>query len=172
MLTIRSFQFPNHVFLQIMFLQTLKLDRCAPMLYTVKNTVISPNFLVWKFCSKARFLHGFGRLARNYAETLPFNKISTPENQVKLRYFLQWYSLIILDVIIVKRYSGQYFPAFGLNTEISVFSPNAGKYRPEKLRIWTLFTQWQAGVINIFWDSIQFQMPIFVAFGSVTDVTL
>ena len=25
--------------------------------------------------------------ARNYAETMPFCKISTPENQVKLRYF-------------------------------------------------------------------------------------
>ena len=29
-----------------------------------------------------------------------------------------------------------------LNTEfLYVFSPNAGKYGPEKLRIWTLFTQ-------------------------------
>ena len=27
--------------------------------------------------------------------------------------------------------SGSYFPAFGLNTERSVFSPNAGKYEPE-----------------------------------------
>ena len=26
---------------------------------------------------------------RNYAETVPFRKISTPENQVKLRYFSQ-----------------------------------------------------------------------------------
>ena len=32
-------------------------------------------------------------------------------------------------------FSGPYFPAFGLNT---------GKCRPEKLRIWTLFTQWVA----------------------------
>ena len=29
-------------------------------------------------------------------------------------------------------FSGLYFPAFGLNKEISVFSPNAGKYGPEK----------------------------------------
>ena len=30
-------------------------------------------------------------------------------------------------------FSGPYFPAFGLNTErYSVFSPDAGKYRPEK----------------------------------------
>ena len=26
---------------------------------------------------------------------------------------------------------------------LSVFSPNAGKYGPQKLSIWTLFTQWQ-----------------------------
>ena len=41
---------------------------------TVKNTLISPNFLVWKFCGKAQFLHSFGRFARNYAETVPFHK--------------------------------------------------------------------------------------------------
>ena len=28
---------------------------------------------------------------------------------------------------------------------ISVFSPNAGKYGPKKLRIWILFTQWLIG---------------------------
>ena len=41
-------------------------------------------------------------------------------------------------------FSGPYIPAFGLNTEyLSVFSPNAGKYGPEKLRIWTIFSQWE-----------------------------
>ena len=29
-------------------------------------------------------------------------------------------------------FSGPYFPIFGLNTEISVFSPNSVKYGPEK----------------------------------------
>ena len=42
---------------------------------TVKNTAISPNFLVWKFCGKAQFLQSFGRFARNYGETVPFHKI-------------------------------------------------------------------------------------------------
>ena len=37
-----------------------------------KNTAISPNFLMWKFCGKAQFPHSFGLLARNYAETKPF----------------------------------------------------------------------------------------------------
>ena len=27
--------------------------------FTAKNTVISPNFLVWKFCGKAQFPHSF-----------------------------------------------------------------------------------------------------------------
>ena len=41
---------------------------------------------------------------------------------------------------------GPYFPAFGLNTKdasyLSVFSPYAGKCRPEELQIRTLFRQW------------------------------
>ena len=28
-----------------------------------KNTIISPNFLLWKFCGKAQFPHSFGRFA-------------------------------------------------------------------------------------------------------------
>ena len=47
---------------------------------TVKNSVILPHFLVWKFCGKAQFPHSFGRFAQNYGETVPFHKISTPEN--------------------------------------------------------------------------------------------
>ena len=46
----------------------------------VKNTLISLNFLVWKFCAKAEFPHSFGRFARNYVETLPLHKISIPGN--------------------------------------------------------------------------------------------
>ena len=42
-------------------------------------------------------------------------------------------------------FSGPYFPAFGQNRRdtryFSIFSPNAGKYGPENLRIRTLFTQ-------------------------------
>ena len=29
--------------------------------HTAKNTVISSDFLLWKFCGKARFLHSFGQ---------------------------------------------------------------------------------------------------------------
>ena len=39
-------------------------------------------------------------------------------------------------------FSGPCFSAFGLNTErYGAFSPNAGKYGPEKLQILTLFSQ-------------------------------
>ena len=31
--------------------------------YTTENTVISADFLVWKFCGKAQFPHSFGRIA-------------------------------------------------------------------------------------------------------------
>ena len=42
--------------------------------FTSKNTIILPNFLVWKFCGKAQFPHSSGRIA-------------FPGNQLKLRYF-------------------------------------------------------------------------------------
>ena len=39
-------------------------------------------------------------------------------------------------------FSGPYFLAFGLNTErYGVFSPNTGKYAPEKFQVRTLFTR-------------------------------
>ena len=45
--------------------------------FTAKNTVISPNSLVWKSCGKAQCPHS---IARNYAETVPFHKIFVPGN--------------------------------------------------------------------------------------------
>ena len=54
-----------------------------------KNAVISPSFLVWKFCGKSQFPHSSGRIAQNWAETMPSLKIFTLGNEVKLRYFLQ-----------------------------------------------------------------------------------
>ena len=56
---------------------------------TALNTVISPNFLMLRFCGKAQFPYSFGQSTRNCAKTVPFLKISTPENLVKLRYFTQ-----------------------------------------------------------------------------------
>ena len=59
--------------------------------YFAKNTVDSPNFLIWKFCGKAQFPHSFGRIAQHYAETVPFHKIPIPGNYAKLRYSEQFY---------------------------------------------------------------------------------
>ena len=44
---------------------------------TTKNIVISPDFLVWKFCLKAQFPNSFRQFAQNYGEIVPFRKIST-----------------------------------------------------------------------------------------------
>ena len=68
---------------------------------TTKNPTISPDFLVRKFCGKAQFLHSFGRITRNYAETVCSRKIFTPGNQEKLRDFSQWRLLVEYIVLEV-----------------------------------------------------------------------
>ena len=72
---------------------TLKMQKCS---YTVttKYSVISSNFLVLKFCGKAQFPHSFRRFARNYAETVPFHKISTPK--IRWNYGIFWSALMNL----------------------------------------------------------------------------
>ena len=64
--------------------------------FTAKNNVISPDFLVRKFCGKAQLQSE----SPETAETVHFGEISTPGNQVKLRYFSQclfeYYFLIII----------------------------------------------------------------------------
>ena len=54
--------------------------------------------------------------------------------------------------------SGLHFPAFRLNTErqyLSVFSPNGGKYGPEKPRIRTLFTQCISNIDGTFGEELR-----------------
>ena len=41
---------------------------------------------MWKFCGKAQFLHSLARIAQNYAEIVPFHKISTPESEIRWNY--------------------------------------------------------------------------------------
>ena len=72
---------------------------CSTKCITTKDTVISPDFLVWKFCGKAQFPHSFDRIAGNYTETVLFRKISTPGNQVKLQYFSQCILFIFIHII-------------------------------------------------------------------------
>ena len=54
------------------------------------NTVISPNYLVWKFSGKVQFLQRFGRFGRNYAETVPFHKIRWNCNIFRSTSFRVW----------------------------------------------------------------------------------
>ena len=52
----------------------------------------------------------------------------------------------------IRSFSGPYFPAFGLNTKIYGVNfriqSECRKYRQEKLRIWTLFTQYITTIIR------------------------
>ena len=68
--------------------------------YIAKNTVISSDFLMWQFSGKAQLPHSFGPFARNYAENVPFRKISTSGNQVKLRFVSQYYSYLIEKLLV------------------------------------------------------------------------
>ena len=56
---------------------------------TVYNTLISPNFLVWKFSGNVQFQHSFRRIAQNSGKTVPFRKISTTGNKVRIQHFMQ-----------------------------------------------------------------------------------
>ena len=55
---------------------------------TVKNTIISPSFLVWAFCGKAQFTHSFGQITVIFAvrvlcktQTLNSSKFFVIENR-------------------------------------------------------------------------------------------
>ena len=64
---------------------------------TALNTVISPSFHAWKICGTTLFPQSFGRFARNYAETVPFHKISTRVNyQVKITVFCTVFVVLLL----------------------------------------------------------------------------
>ena len=70
---------------------------------TTYNAVISPNFLVWKFCGKVQFPHSFRRIARNYTETVPFRKIgeTTAFYKVILNTPLLSFSRILLRIVLL-----------------------------------------------------------------------
>ena len=61
-----------------------------------------------------------------------------------------------VENVRVWSFSGPFFRPFGLNTEryqyLNVFSPNVGKYGPEKLQMRTIFTQcftWSLTLISL-----------------------
>ena len=84
-----------------------------------------------------------GFLSKNYLYNVIFYQILMLFRLLKISYVPV--EPQCAKSVRIRSFSGPYFPAFGLNRRdtlyLSVFSPNAGKYGPEKSRIWTLFTQ-------------------------------
>ena len=54
----------------------------------MKNTVISPNFLVWKFSGKAQFPHSFGRI-ENTLENTPLEAPVNDLYEMKKALFIE-----------------------------------------------------------------------------------
>ena len=78
-------------------------------------------------------------------EIFIFDGETRVNNEPKIyQRFLMFHTLILCKKCPYPGFSWSVFSAFGLNTDetlyFSVYSPNAGKCAPEKLRIWTLFT--------------------------------
>ena len=65
--------FPEYSPLKFLITQVIVM-KSITLILTEQNAIISPNFLVWKYCGKAQFPYSFGRIARNYAEAVPFRK--------------------------------------------------------------------------------------------------
>ena len=118
-------------------------------LYATKSPVISPNFLVWKFCGKEQFLHSFGWITRNYVKTVPFHKVSTPGNLVKLRYFSQCYGGHLINISLPVSQLDNYepriiikFPLHLTDTiqplRVACFGTLKGMWDRKVLRLWTL----------------------------------
>ena len=55
----------------------------------IKHRIFLPNYLLYNFFGNAQFPQSFGQFAGNSAGTVRFQKISTSENLVKLRYITQ-----------------------------------------------------------------------------------
>ena len=79
----------------------------------------------------------------NKIEKLSLNNDFSSDHSAILVNFLT--NIHCVKSVRIWRFSGLYFPAFGLITEssehLTVFIPNAGKYGPEKFGIWTLSMQ-------------------------------
>ena len=93
-------------------------ENLATIFFSAPNTVVSPNFLVWKFSRKVQFLNSFGRFTQNYVETATFCKISTPKKIGEITVF---YAVVVL-------------------LKITIFIPLRHIYHPVK-HLWRMFFQ-------------------------------
>ena len=64
------------IYLTLAFTFAPVIERSFLKVHIAWNTVISPNFLVWKICGYAQFPQSFGWITRNSTETVRFHKIS------------------------------------------------------------------------------------------------
>ena len=69
--------------------------------HTAQNIDVSLDFLVRKFCGNTQFLQGFERISQKV------HKVSTPINQVKLLYFMQWQNATPYPPLVVSLHFAQ-----------------------------------------------------------------
>ena len=84
---------------------------------TAQSTVVSSNFLVWKFRGKKQLRY------KNYVKTVPFHKLSMPGNLVKLRYFMQCIMYYYLSV-----FYSYFFICWLIDTYLCIFALCRCKY--------------------------------------------
>ena len=70
-----------------LFLSLLRSLSAFSNMATAKNTVIWPNFLMWKFWGKEQFPHSFTRIPRNYAGTVPSTKFPSQKISKIMEFF-------------------------------------------------------------------------------------
>ena len=65
---------------------------------TVKNTVISPNFLVWKFCGKAQFLRSFSDLPKTMWKLC----LSVKSSEITV-FFVEYDTIWVFPTYLIQR---------------------------------------------------------------------
>ena len=105
---------------RILFPMTL--CRSRPATITAKNTAISPNFLVWKFCGNAQFPHSFAWISEIYLENVRFQKISTPRNS----------GITIYYVVVHRLCAGIFLTDYQDRVNIDIFRNNLLQILNEK----------------------------------------
>ena len=153
-------------------LHSWELSREAKLLIIAVFIWVLPAHIIWPFyevgASRANILEKFlwtfswimlkngERYLKNFAVFTPqysqsmFGHFSTLCIKRLRLFVIKSVKFHCVKRVRIWSFSGTYFPAFGLNQYLSVFSPNAGEYVPEKLQIRTFLTQY----LNFFFHLI------------------
>ena len=105
------------------------------------------------------FYHSFGQFARNSLETVSFHKISTPGNQVKLRYFRQC-DAHTLEIIIKNNFMAE-SSRKALHT--SQFNLKCSLYQNSFIKSFhRVFKRVNQIIVNyVFYPCLFFTLPVF-----------